>query len=68
MKTKSGIDLVKKFRELAADTGQSMFIGRIHNDVYGPIRMGIWLYKPGTPTRAKPPVAEAASLDELHGR
>ena len=68
----SGIDLVKKFREQAEQNGQSMLVGRVWaGEGSGNFQVGsygIWLYARGTPTKANPPVAEAATLDALYGR
>lgn len=74
MKTKSGTSLVKKFRAQAEKNGQSMYIGKVWpgegagNYSFQVGSYGIWLYSHGEFTKAHPPVAEAASLDELHGR
>lgn len=71
MKTKSGTNLVEKFRRQATKQGKNMFIGSYElPGKHWPqnISTGIWIYKPGTPTKANPPVATAESLDELYGR
>ena len=71
MKTKSGTNLVENFRRQAPKQGQNLFIGssELPGTPWPPhLSTGIWIYKPGTPTKANPPVATAESLDELYGR
>lgn len=67
-----GINLVKKFREQAEQNGQSMLVGKVWaGEGSGKFQVGsygIWLYSKGQPTKENPPVAEAATLDQLHGR
>lgn len=60
-------NLVAYYRSIAEHDDCNMFVGPIWEDGY-PRRVGIWLYKYGEPTKANPPVAEAATLDALYGR